>query len=862
MHRTWSCACAALGFSLLLCFCRVAIAGGSGLNVAVVVNQNSPQSIELGNYYCEKRQVPPQNLIRITWPGGNYVWSLSEYQAYLQNSLNNALALRGLTNQIDFVVLSMDIPYRILDSADGSHNSTTSALFYGFKSDTEVPPGLPPSCSLPPASSNSYAGSESLFRAISPGSGPGTFLTTMITASNLASAKAIVDRGTLGDFSFPTQKMILAKSDDVFRNVRYYEFDRAIADSRLLGTANIEIGSGLYWPVPYTNILGYQNGVAVFLAASNTLVPGAIADHLTSWGGKIFEANDQYSLLYWIDAGATASYGTVMEPCNYLAKFPSSQVYFYQARGFALAEAYYQSITNPYQGLIVGEPLAAPFARQAAGTWLNLPNNSILSGTTNLSLQWTAADARAPVQRVDLFLDGLPVQTVTNIAPRQGNIVSVSINGHAMSYTVPAGASIQSVATALAGVLNLPANRNLTKVGATLHGDRIDLLSDDLAKSASQIPITTSVSLGSATALTAGVYASRTDFLDSAARGIRSCYISNTPALGDFLVLNVTKTNGTIVNIGVTNTAGETTGDFVSRLLNQVNNHPLLKNPDGLTAEDIVSYASYGMPLVEFNLRPNNPGWQAAQIQIELTGSPSLITYPAGTPGLAENQTDLQPRNHLYVTAGLQSLPVTFAFETSAQASGFHELSAVAYEGTHVRAQKRVSRTVRIQNHPLAAALTLTAGGITNALEGVLQFTVAGNAGNISRIELFSTGGSLSIVSNQSSTTFSVAATNLGVGLHPFYAQVSALDGRRYQTETLWLRVIGAEPPFRLTATANPIKLTWASTALRNYEVLTSGVPAGPFQVAATVIAQSNQVQWLDPAPSAASRFYRVRTGN
>src|SRR5689334_6436076 len=34
-------------------------AGGSGLNTVVVINQNSANSVALGNYYAERRQVPP-----------------------------------------------------------------------------------------------------------------------------------------------------------------------------------------------------------------------------------------------------------------------------------------------------------------------------------------------------------------------------------------------------------------------------------------------------------------------------------------------------------------------------------------------------------------------------------------------------------------------------------------------------------------------------------------------------------------------------------------------------------------------------------------------------------------------------------
>src|SRR5262245_7564834 len=51
-------------------------AGGSGLNVLVVVNPNSPNSLELGNYYCERRQVPPQNVVRLrNWTSGNLGWT-------------------------------------------------------------------------------------------------------------------------------------------------------------------------------------------------------------------------------------------------------------------------------------------------------------------------------------------------------------------------------------------------------------------------------------------------------------------------------------------------------------------------------------------------------------------------------------------------------------------------------------------------------------------------------------------------------------------------------------------------------------------------------------------------------------------
>src|SRR5262245_1469607 len=74
-HKLWL----LLGL-LLPGFPALILAAGSGLNVVVVVNQNSANSIELGNYYCERRQIPPQNLLRVNWSGGNIEWTRSDFE--------------------------------------------------------------------------------------------------------------------------------------------------------------------------------------------------------------------------------------------------------------------------------------------------------------------------------------------------------------------------------------------------------------------------------------------------------------------------------------------------------------------------------------------------------------------------------------------------------------------------------------------------------------------------------------------------------------------------------------------------------------------------------------------------------------
>src|SRR5438445_10937141 len=383
------------------------LAGGSGLNVAVVVNQNGSNSGQLGNYYAERRQVPPQNYLRINWSGGNTEWTESDFYTYLYNPVASMLSTRQLTNQIDFVVLSMDIPYRVT-SAPIKPNSTTAALFYGFQADTNINPF---ECSIARSSTNLYAGSEAIFRSTPPiSAGSNSWLVTMITHSNLALAKQIVDSGVLADGTFPTQTVYLAKSTDVNRNVRYLTFDNAIFNTRLRGNYSmVRTNTDSNWL--FGNCLGLQQGVQREASMpGTTFAPGSMADDLTSYGGAIFEPADHLKILQYLSFGAAGGYGTVTEPCNYLEKFPSPQNYFYQSRGFTLAECYYQSVTNPYQGLIVGEPLAAPFAQPPSGWWSNLTENALLSGATNLILQFNGSDAAHPVQQVDLFLDGTWLQ--------------------------------------------------------------------------------------------------------------------------------------------------------------------------------------------------------------------------------------------------------------------------------------------------------------------------------------------------------------------------------------------------------------------------------------------------------------------
>jgi hypothetical protein len=706
---------------------------------------------------------------------------------------------------------------------------------------------------LPDNSSNSYAYSELPFGQAAPNTAStNSFLAMMLTDTNLAAAENTLWRGVAADFSYPTQAVYLAKTSDSARNVRFVEFDNAVFENQVAG--NFAVRRIATDSTAFTNLFGLQTGLAGFALATNAFVPGALADSLTSFGGEIFENSGQTPLLAFLEAGAAGSYGTVVEPCNYTQKFPDPVDCFYQTRGFSLVEAYYQSLLNPFQGLFGGEPLAAPFARPGTAAWVSPTNGAVLGGQSGLTLDFSSASANLPLAQVDLFVDGAYFQTLTNLPPAAGNVLSVIVNGITNLCPVPTNATLATIAAGLGTALNLQSNA--THVLAFPVGDRIELQSQDIYVPGSNVTVSASTAIGSAPALTTGLSAARPACLDTVATGYQAVSFSNPPQPGDWLQATLFKTNGATIFLAVTNNGG-TIGDMAQDLVSQINANPALLAADGLFAADFFDYDPYGQPLAQFILYARAPGWPAAQIQTQFSTSTNLQASPTGINPLADNVGDLRPRNHLYVSSGANSLTVNFSLDTTRLADGWHQFTAVAYEGTSVATQTRATETVRIQNTALAATLAALPAGSNATPAQQLQFTVSANTSNLARIELFGTGGSLGLVTNAATAVFGISASYLGLGLHPFYAVVTDLDGDQFQTATVSYRIV---PEINLTVTGQPPVLAWPALPNHQYYLQFATNLFTGFQTLTAITATNSTVQWPITLGGAAG-FYRVQWG-
>ncbi len=179
-------------------------------------------------------------------------------------------------------------------------------------------------------------------------------------------AVAALQRSSAADATHPQGGFYFSLTSDVRTTTREPNFADAIAELQAMGY-EAEIVKEIV-PANKAAVLGAQLGRANFDwgASKSTLVPGAIAENLTSFGGIMSNPGGHTKLTELIKAGAAGSSGTVVEPYALQEKFPHPQMYVHYARGSSLVEAFYLSVTGPYQLLIVGDPLCQPFSNAPA----------------------------------------------------------------------------------------------------------------------------------------------------------------------------------------------------------------------------------------------------------------------------------------------------------------------------------------------------------------------------------------------------------------------------------------------------------------------------------------------------------------
>ncbi len=358
------------------------VGGVSAATLGVVVAQGDDLSEAIASYYVNARGIPATNVIRVNVNAASDTLSVADF------AVMKAEVDAKLPAGIQATLLTWVRPSRVTGSCT---MGMTSAMALGY--DTGYCGG---GCVNTKASP--YFDSESGM----PWQDVSMRPSMMLGATTMAAAKSLIDRGLLADNSQPGGDGYLLRTSDTARSVRFSDYTNLPASwagnpGLQLNYIDNSAGGSADNISNKKDVLFYFTGLAqVSGTGSNSFRPGGIADHLTSFGGLLPLANGQMPITAWLDAGATASYGTVEEPCNYTQKFSKASVLIdHYYRGDTLVEAYWKSVQWPGQGLFIGEPLARPFAEVPAFEVVNgqyrITTRS-LRAKASYSLQYKAAN--------------------------------------------------------------------------------------------------------------------------------------------------------------------------------------------------------------------------------------------------------------------------------------------------------------------------------------------------------------------------------------------------------------------------------------------------------------------------------------
>jgi uncharacterized protein (TIGR03790 family) len=328
-----------LVFAALACFGPKSLAAPPELQatqLSVVINDEDANSVEIAAYYQRVRKIPDENMVHVRIPHSPRTLKVEEF-----NVLREQIAAR-IGPDIQAILLVWTAPYAV------ECNSITSALTLGF--DARL---CRNSCAQ--GKTSRYFNSPSR----QPYSDLGIRISMLLPTDSIERAKSVIERGVMSNFRLQPANAYFLRTSDKARNSRAPLFP----PSRYLPALGFRINTLRQDMISdAADIMIYQTGlVSVPALEKLKFLPGALADHLTSSGGDLLGTN-QMSSLRWLDVGATASYGTVSEPCSHWQKFPHPQVLLqHYLAGETAIEAYWKSVAWPAQGIVIGEPLAAPY---------------------------------------------------------------------------------------------------------------------------------------------------------------------------------------------------------------------------------------------------------------------------------------------------------------------------------------------------------------------------------------------------------------------------------------------------------------------------------------------------------------------
>lgn len=373
--------------SALFVFCALFLCASAHAlgphELLVLANENSVESVALARRYMEWRRIPDCNLVLVDLPAKavtGLAIGLGDFRKHILDPTQKTVVKRGLDRQILAWVYSADFPTRI-SSTEGV--SLTGATFLRGQlpeaEDILKAKYESPLFAGPERTKGTRSASQTFERAARM-LGDDMPLPSMMLGftgergNTIDEVRAAIWRGVESDATAPTGTVYLVKTGDVRSRARDWQYGGA---QKELAREGVDAVVTDVFPSGRKDVMGLMTGSAgVRPETIGGFLPGAMAEHLTSYAGA-FDKAGQSKMSLWIKAGATLTAGTVVEPRALYEKFPTARFHFYYAKGCTAIESFFLSLKSPLQILMLGDPLASPWAVDDRVVIRGMPSGSV-----------------------------------------------------------------------------------------------------------------------------------------------------------------------------------------------------------------------------------------------------------------------------------------------------------------------------------------------------------------------------------------------------------------------------------------------------------------------------------------------------
>jgi hypothetical protein len=482
-------------------------AGGGPENFMLVVNSASPSSLAIANHYIALRRIPSSNVMYLEWKGDLHTTDIGTFRKQILLPILQTIESRGLTAHIDGILYSSDFPYSIdlkedIKNLHPNHSglldkevpdfATLNSVTYYYQLVLQQHPAY----SVFQIQTNVYfrpvdtagkqiaethgfrswygwgqngellevGGSRYLLSAI-------LGITSGKGGNSVPEVVRYLERSAKADGSPPNGTVYLSETKDPRSTPRQPWFQPAVAELKKLAVAAEVITADV--PVGKDDVAGGMFGAANVMwdQRNNTILPGAIVDDLTSYGGEIKNNTVNQTLLTeFLRAGAAGSSGTAVEPKSNPFKFPNPYLFVHYARGCNLVEAHYQAVAAPYQLVIVGDALCQPWAKIPTVQVEGAAAGDALKGT--VTIRPSASGGASEVDRYELYLDGERIATCASGGQLELDTSGRSDGSHELRVVGICSGTIETQGRV---ILPVTFNNHGRKMTFTASADRIRL---------------------------------------------------------------------------------------------------------------------------------------------------------------------------------------------------------------------------------------------------------------------------------------------------------------------------------------------------------------------------------------------------